>query len=230
MSFDSSIIKILSPIDVAISTNSKYFDQHNNNDDSQTLIEQFKTYDKSTNDELLLLIDSDLAHGDYSKPNTNKVTSLNDIPLLTQTISNLFDIYCPKSMRIFHVNNQTIKCEFKPVIVRKDGLALVDIQHIEVTQIICNPPIHEKEGATLTSSKYVTCYHRLHNSQQQPQLNEDLPYNTLTLFDFSQIDYSRGNVLYENSISSSNSFTYTNLDSINPNSIFIIYVNGCSFC
>lgn len=209
-------IKILNPIDDFILSN-EYFQIN-----PQTLIEQFKSYDKTSNDELLLN-DNDFASGDYSMPNTDKITSINNVPLLTQTASNLFELYCPNSTTIFNIRNQSITCKFKPLIIRNDGLSLVDIEYIDTTQIICAPPIHEKEGATITSSK------------RHPILNK-LPYNTINLFDFSQIEYyhkEHGNILFENHISQSRAFTYNKndfLNSINPNNTYIIYVNGCEFC
>ena len=107
-------------------------------------------FEKSLFTDSKLEIDAQkLVHGgNYELPPTSeKINSISDIPSLAQIANNHFKLYLNVDINFFSTT-----CKLKPLLIRDDNIALVLVYELTSIEMICEPPYHELDGLTLTTS------------------------------------------------------------------------------
>lgn len=86
----------------------------------------------------------------YPMPEMKTIQNISDLPALNQIMNNHFKFYIrpelEKDIKFFDVD-----CNFMPLLIRSDGLSLVEIKSLRTDEMIIEPPNHGISGIQLES-------------------------------------------------------------------------------
>lgn len=87
--------------------------------------------------------------GSYQMPRNSDIKNFEDLPTLGQIVTNHLNLYLKDPPGFFSSN-----VRLHAIAIRNDGYALMYIDSIETSEMICEPPYHELPGIEFKSGDY----------------------------------------------------------------------------